>query len=509
MSLEEKKERLQQRRAALSTPEDAARQHGRNRLTAEERLTLLLDADSFDEFGAFARSPTMPDPRDRDGVITGTGTVRGRRVFVYAQDFSYMGASIGEVHARKIARTIDLALKTGSPVIGLLDSGGARIQEGIAGLDGGGEIFRLNTMASGVIPQISAILGPCAGIAVYSPALTDFVLMTKDTSSMFITGPDVVRSATGEEVDAQSLGGARVHATHSGVAHFMEADEAASITRIQQILSYLPANNGELPPRQETTDSPERENPALEELIPQESNRSYDVKKVLNEVLDEESLLEVHSHFARNVVVGFGRLNGESVGIVANQPMILAGCLDINASDKVARFVNFCDAFGIPLVNFVDVTGFLPGSKLEHGGIIRHGAKVLYAYSQATVPKISLVMRKAFGGAYIALVSKDMGYDCVLAWPSAEIAVIGAEGAVSIVHRRRLNETENSAELRRELLDAYREEHLNPYVAAAQNRIDAVIEPAQTRKTLIRKLDMLRGKKESLPRPRKHGSIPL
>ena len=509
MSLHEKIIALRERRGALSTPEDAARQHARGRLTAEERLALLLDADSFEEFGALARSPAMPDARDRDGVITGVGTVQGRRLFVYAQDFSYKGASIGEVHARKIARTIDLALKTGSPVVGLLDSGGARIQEGIAGLDGGGEIFRLNTMASGVIPQISAILGPCAGIAVYSPALTDFVLMTEETSSMFITGPNVIRSVTGEETDAASLGGAQVHAARSGVAHFMETDDAAAITRIRQLLTFLPASNGETPPRVENDDSPTRENDALETLVPDQPTRSYDVKKVLAEVLDRDSFLEVHEGFARNVVVGLGRLAGESVGVVANQPMILAGCLDINASDKVARFVNFCDAFGIPLVNFVDVTGFLPGVKLEHAGIIRHGAKVLYAYSQATVPKISLVMRKAFGGAYIALVSKDMGYDRVLAWPTAEIAVMGAEGAVSIANARQLKESGNDPELRGQLTDAYRAEHLNPYVAASQNRVDAVIEPAQTRQTLIRYLDLLRGKQERLPRPRKHGSIPL
>ncbi len=509
MSSDEERERLERRRAALSMPEDVARQHSRNKLTAKERLDLLLDPGSFDEFGAFARSPTMSDPRDRDGVITGSGMVAGRRVFAYAQDFSYKGASIGEVHGRKIARTIELALKTGSPIIGLLDSGGARIQEGIAGLDSGGEIFRLNTQASGVIPQISAILGPCAGIAVYSPALTDFVLMTKVTSTMFITGPNVIRNVTGEEIDAESLGGARAHAGRSGVAHFMESDDAATILRIRQILSYLPANNQTPPPRVETGDSPVRENPALDKLVPRESTRAYNVKKVLTEVLDEGSLLEVHGLFAQNVVVGFGRLNGESVGIVANQPMMLAGCIDINASDKIARHVNFCDAFSIPLVNFVDVTGFLPGSKLEHNGIIRHGAKVLYAYSRATVPKISLVMRKAFGGAYIALVSKDMGYDRVLAWPSAEIAVMGAEGAVGIVHRRELLAADNDPVLRQKLTDAYREEHLNPYVAAGQNRIDAVIEPAETRATLIRQLDMLRGKQEDLPRPRKHGSIPL
>jgi len=376
MSMIEKTEALKARRDELSTAEDADRQHARGRRTAEERLALLLDADSFEEFGAFARSPAMPDPRDRDGVITGVGTVDGRRVFVYAQDFSYKGASIGEVHARKIARTIDLAMKTGSPVVGLLDSGGARIQEGIAGLDGGGEIFLRNTMASGVVPQISAILGPCAGIAVYSPALTDFVLMTEETSSMFITGPNVIRSVTGEETDEASLGGARVHAVKSGVVHFMEPDDAAAIARIQRLLGYLPANNNEAPPRVATDDSPRRRNDSLETLVPEQSNRSYDVKKVLAEVLDRDSFLEVHEHFARNVVVGLGRLNGESVGIVANQPMILAGCLDINASDKVARFVNFCDAFGISLVNFVDVTGFLPGVKLEHAGIIRHGAKV-------------------------------------------------------------------------------------------------------------------------------------
>ena len=509
MSMIEKISALQARRDSLSTSEDATRQHARGRCSAEERLTLLLDADSFEELGAFARSPAMPDARDRDGVITGVGTVDGRRVFVYAQDFSYKGASIGEIHARKIARTIDLALKAGSPVVGLLDSGGARIQEGIAGLDGGGEIFLRNTMASGVVPQISAILGPCAGIAVYSPALTDFVIMTEATSSMFITGPDVIRNVTGEDTDAASLGGARVHAVKSGVVHFMEPDDAAAIARIRRLLAYLPAHSGEAPPRVETDDPPGRRNDLLESVVPVESTRSYDVKKVLAEVLDRDSFLEVHQRFAANVVVGLGRLGGESVGIVANQPMILAGCLDIDASDKVARFVNFCDAFGIPLVNFVDVTGFLPGVKLEHAGIIRHGAKVLYAYSRSTVPKISLVMRKAFGGAYIALVSKDMGYDLVLAWPTAEIAVMGAEGAVSIAHGRELKASGDDPDLRRSLTDAYRAEHLNPYVAASQNRVDAVIEPALTRRTLIRCLNALRGKQAPPPRPRKHGSIPM
>lgn len=509
MSLEEKTRALKDRRTALSTERDAEKQHAKGKLTAEERLALLLDSGSFEEFGAFARSQTMPDARDRDGVITGSGTVDGRRIFVYAQDFSYKGASIGEVHARKIAKTIELAIRTGSPVVGLLDSGGARIQEGIAGLDGGGEIFRLNTAASGVIPQISAIMGPCAGIAVYSPALTDFVLMTKETSTMFITGPNVIRNVTGEEIDGPSLGGARVHAGKSGVCHFLENDDRATIERIRQILSYLPANNGEAPPAVATDDDPLRESETLETLVPAEAMRAYNVKKVLAEVLDSDSFMEVHSLFARNVVVGLGRLNGESVGIVANQPMMLAGCLDIDASDKVARFVNFCDAFNIPLVNFVDVTGFLPGSKLEHNGIIRHGAKVLFAYSQATVPKISLVLRKAFGGAYIALVSKDMGYDRVLAWPSAEIAVMGAEGAVGIVNRKELKAADNDPALRKELIDAYRDEHLNPYVAASQNRIDAVIEPAQTRQHLIRNLAMLSGKTCPPPRPKKHGSIPL
>jgi acetyl-CoA carboxylase carboxyltransferase component len=509
MSLADKTRALKDRRAALSTQKDIERQHARNKLSAEERLALLLDAGTFEESGAFARSPSMPDARDRDGVITGSGTVDGRRIFVYAQDFSYKGASIGEMHARKIARTIDLALRTGSPVVGLLDSGGARIQEGIAGLDGGGEIFRLNTMASGVVPQISAIMGPCAGIAVYSPALTDFVLMTKATSTMFITGPNVIRNVTGEEIDGPSLGGARVHAAKSGVAHFMEDDDRATIARIRQILSYLPANNGEAPPTIETDDPPNRENDALEQLVPVESTRAYNVKKVLSEVLDQDSFMEVHGLFARNVVVGLGRLNGESVGIVANQPMMLAGCIDIDAADKIARFVNFCDAFNIPLVNFVDVTGFLPGSKLEHNGIIRHGAKVLFAYSQATVPKISLVLRKAFGGAYIALVSKDMGYDRVLAWPSAEIAVMGAEGAVSIVNHKEIKAAGDDPSVRKELIEAYRNEHLNPYLAASQNRIDAVIEPAKTRQTLIRSLQMLRGKVSPAIRPKKHGSIPL
>ncbi len=509
MTFEEKTRALRDRIGALSTPEDAERQHAKGKLTAEERLATLFDAGSFEEFGAFARSCHLPDPRDRDGVITGVGTIDGQRVFVYAQDFSYKGASIGEMHARKIAKTMDLAVKTGSPVVGLLDSGGARIQEGISGLDGGGEIFRLNTLASGVIPQISAILGPCAGIGVYSPALTDFVLMTRDTSAMFITGPDVIRSVTGEEIDAQSLGGAQVHASRSGVAHFMEKSENETLDRIRRLLSYLPSNSKLGAPRGSTEDPVDRENPILEEIVPAERTRAYNVKKVLKEVLDLDSFQEVHEHFARNAVVGFGRLHGHVIGVVANQPMMLAGCLDIDASDKVARFVNFCDAFNIPLVNFVDVTGFLPGSKLEHNGIIRHGAKVLYAYSRATVPKISLVMRKAYGGAYIALVSKDMGYDRVLAWPTAEIAVMGAEGAVSIINRRELKAANNDPEVRKKLVQDYRDELLNPWIAASQNRIDAVIEPARTRLTLIRSLDMLQGKESPPPRPRKHGSIPL
>ncbi len=494
-------------------------QHAKGKLTASERLALLLDEDSFTEIGAFATLQSheydlQKKKGERDGVITGFGKILGRQVFVYAQDFSFMGASMGDMHTRKVAHVIQLAMKTGSPVIGLLDSGGARIQEGIAGLDGGGEIFKSNTLASGMVPQISAIMGPCAGIAVYSPALTDFVIMTSKIATMFITGPDVIRTATGESIAAQELGGAEVHNRVSGVAHFMADTEDQTLQLIRDLVSYLPLNNMEDPPGVDCDDPPDRLNMALNDIVPDKPTVVYDVKEVLQEVLDQDSFLEVHAHFAANIVVGLARLNGHVVGVVASQPMVLAGCIDIDASDKIARFVNFCDAFNIPIVNFVDVTGFLPGSNLEHSGIIRHGAKVLFAYSQATVPKISLVMRKAYGGAYIALVSKDMGYDKVLAWPFAEIAVMGAEQAVNIIHRREMADPVRGEYIRQQRVEEYREKFLNPYLAASLNKVDIVIEPKETRKVLIDVLEMLLPKRGDLdakqpPKYKKHGSIPL
>jgi len=512
-------EELRERAANLTSERAIERQHAKGKLTAEERLALLLDKGSFTEIGAFATLQShdfgLQDKKmPRDGVITGFGTIGGRRVFVYSQDFTFMGASMGEMHTRKVAHVIELAMKTGVPVIGLLDSGGARIQEGIDGLDGGGEIFRNNTLASGVVPQISAIMGPCAGIAVYSPALTDFVLMTKKTATMFITGPNVIRSVTGESIGAQELGGAQVHNSKSGVAHFMAKDEEETLELIRELVGYLPGNNREDPPEAACDDSPDRLNESLVDIVPTKSTVVYNVKRVLAEVLDIDSFLEVHEHFAKNIVVGFGRLNGHAVGVVASQPMFLASCIDINAADKIARFVNFCDAFNIPLVNFVDVTGFLPGSKLEHNGIIRHGAKVLFAYSQATVPKISLVMRKAYGGAYIALVSKDMGYDKVIAWPYAEIAVMGAEQAVNIVSRREIADPERGEEIRRQRVAEFKEKFVNPYIAASRNKVDIVIDPKDTRRTLIRVLEMLLPKRGDVGgrqplKYKKHGNIPL
>ncbi len=486
-------------------------QHSKGKLTAQERLDLLLDKGSFIELEKFTQLKShnynlQEKKRPRDGIITGFGKINGRPVYVYAQDFTFMGGSMGEMHNKKIAHIMDLALKNGSPCIGLLDSGGARIQEGVAGLDGGGSIFLSNTKASGIIPQISAILGPCAGIAVYSPALTDFIFMTKK-SYMFITGPDVIKQVTGETIDFEGLGGAEAHNKKSGVAHFMAEDEKESISMIRLLLSYLPQNNLDNPPFIDTKDNPERKNSNLEKIVPTDPKKSYDVKEVLSEVLDKNSFFEVHEHFAQNAVVGFGRLNNNVVGVVANQSKILAGCLDNNSSDKIARFVRFCDAFNIPLINFVDVTGYLPGTDQEHNGIIRHGAKMLFAYSEATVPKISLVMRKAYGGAYIAMVSKEMGYDKVIAWPIAEIAVMGPDQAVNILHRKELK-GKNAEKIRAKRVKEYSEKFLNPYDAAEQGRVDLIIDPKETRQTLINCLEMISNKREKRL-PKKHGNIPL
>jgi len=483
------------------------KQHEKGKLTAEERLKLLLDEGSFTELDEFAELSShdfnlQEKKKARDGVIIGYGTVNKRNVCVYAQDFTFMGGSMGEMHNKKIAKVMDFALKTGCPVIGLFDSGGARIQEGINGLDGGGHIFKMNTYCSGVIPQISAIMGPCAGIAVYSPALTDFVFMVDKTSYMFITGPDVVKSVTGEKIDFIGLGGADIHNKKSGVAHFSAKDEKECILKIKKLLTYLPQNNLGSAPTLNMGDNSDRFNNSLKDIAPLDPKKSYDVKNVIKEVVDKNSFFEIHSAYAQNCVVGLARLNNNVVGVVANQPSVLAGCLDINSSDKISRFVRFCDSFNIPLINLVDVTGYLPGTEQEYSGVIRHGAKILYAYSEASVPKISLVLRKAYGGAYIAMVSKEMGYDYTMAWPMAEIAVMGAEQAVNIINRK------DKDKVKKKKAEEFSEKFLNPYVAAKQGKIDKIIDPKETRIALINALEMLISKREKRP-SKKHGNMPL
>ncbi len=492
----------------ISNDKNAAElQHKKGKLTARERLKYLLDADSFVELQAFAelQSKELESKKKAgDGVLIGHGTINKRPVYVYAQDFSFMGGSMGEAHNKKIVHAMELALKTGCPCIGLLDSGGARIQEGISALDSGGNIFQLNTLSSGIVPQISAILGPCAGIAVYSPALTDFIFIVKKISYMFITGPDVIKTVTGEVIDFEKLGGADSHGEKSGVAHFTADNEKECLAMIKVLLNYLPQNNLETPPFH-SSDNPARETKRLESIVPEDPKKTYDIKEVIEEVFDKKSFFEVHANYAANAVVGFARLDGNSIGIVANQPKVLAGCLDINSSDKISRFVRFCDCFNIPLINLVDVTGYLPGTSQEHDGVIRHGAKILYAYSEATVPKISLVLRKAYGGAYIALVSRGMGFDKVIAWPSAEIAVMGAEQAVNIINR---DEITGNPKAKSGLVEGYAEKYLNPYVAAKLGKIDMVIEPKDTRIYLIKCLEMLISKREKRP-VKKHGNMPL
>lgn len=501
------KEFLDKSKEIQNDKQAAELQHKKGKLTARERLKYLLDADSFVELDMFAElqiKELEAKKKPGDGVIVGHGTIGKRPVYVYAQDFSFMGGSMGEMHNKKIAHVMELALKTGCPIIGLLDSGGARIQEGVSALDTGGRIFQLNTLSSGIVPQISAILGPCAGIAVYSPALTDFILMVKKNSYMFITGPDVIKTVTGESIDFDRLGGAAAHSEKSGVAHFVANDEKECLEIIKVLLSYLPQNNLESPPYS-SGDNPERQTKKLEGIVPDDPKKTYDMKQVISEVFDKGTFLEVQAGYAANAVIGLARLNGNVLGIVASQPKVLAGCLDINSSDKISRFVRFCDCFNIPLINIVDVTGYLPGTEQEHNGIIRHGAKVLYAYSEATVPKISLVLRKAFGGAYIALVSKDMGFDRVIAWPSAEIAVMGAEQAVSIINR---DEISKNPKAKDDLAKQYSENYLNPYVAAKLGKVDMIIEPKNTRNTLVRCLEMILSKREKRP-SKKHGNMPL
>ncbi len=488
-------------------------QHRRGRLTARERLDLLLDKGSFREVDAFVTHRTHDFGLNRqqvlgDSVVTGWGTVMGRLVYVFSQDFTVFGGSLGEAHAEKICKIMDMAMKSGAPLIGLNDSGGARIQEGVVSLGGYADIFLRNTLASGVIPQISCIMGPCAGGAVYSPALTDFIFMVKNSSYMFVTGPDVVKSVTHEDVSFEDLGGASVHGAVSGVCHGVADNEADGLYLIRKLLSYIPQNNMEDPPFVPTSDDPLRTEAALDTLVPDSPNKPYDIKQVIQLVVDDGDFFEIHEQYAMNVVVGFARLGGHSVGLVANQPAVLAGVLDIDASEKAARFIRFCDCFNIPLITFEDVPGFLPGVKQEHGGIIRSGAKLLYAFCEATVPKLTVITRKAYGGAYDVMSSKHIRGDLNLAWPTAEIAVMGPEGAVNIIFRKELAEAENPVARRAELVAEYREKFANPYVAASRGYIDDVIEPHETRARLINGLEMLHNKRDSNPQ-KKHGNIPL
>ncbi len=494
-------------------PERIAAQHQRGRLTARERIDLLLDRGSFREVDAFVTHRTHQFGLEKqkylgDSVVTGWGAIDGRLVYVFSQDFTVFGGSLGEAHAQKICKIMDMALKNGAPLIGLNDSGGARIQEGVVSLGGYADIFLRNTLASGVIPQISAVLGPCAGGAVYSPALTDFIFMVQNSSYMFVTGPDVVKAVTHENVTFEELGGAAVHAETSGVCHFACDSEAQAMLQIRQLLAYLPQNNMEDPPMVMSGDDPLRMETALDTLIPEDPGKPYDIKDAIRLIVDNGQFFEVHAAYAPNIVVGLARLGGHSVGIVANQPAVLAGVLDINASEKAARFIRFCDAFNISIITFEDVPGFLPGVIQEHGGIIRSGAKLLYAYCEATVPKLTVITRKAYGGAYDVMSSKHIRGDLNLAWPSAEIAVMGPEGAVNIIFRRELAEAADPVQRKAELAAEYRERFANPYVAAERGFIDDVIEPRQTRPRLINALEMLANKRDSNP-PKKHGCIPL
>jgi propionyl-CoA carboxylase beta chain len=512
------RQRLKARRAEATAgggPERIEEQHRRGKLTARERVSLLLDPDSFVEIGAFVRyrgdafGPGGEGPVG-DGVVTGHGTIDGRLIYVYSQDFTVMGGSLGEAHAAKICRVQDMAAQNGAPIIGLNDSGGARIQENVGSLAGYADIFLRNTLSSGVVPQISAILGPCAGGAVYSPALTDFTIMCKDTSYMFVTGPDVVRTVTHEDVTFEGLGGARVHASVSGVSHFTADDEESCLSLVRLLLSYLPQNNLEDPPYVPSSDESTREDRDLDDIVPESPTQPYDMHDIIARVVDDGDMLEVHTDYAQNILVGFARLGGYPIGIVGSQPLVLAGVLDIKASEKAARFVRFCDCFSIPLVIFEDVPGFMPGLDQEHGGIIRAGAKLLYAFCEATVPRITVITRKAYGGAYCVMNSRPTRGDLTLAWPMAELAVMGSEGAVNIVYRRRLAEAdgEERQALKARLTAEYAERYANPYVAAEKGLIDDVIEPHRTRPRLIEALRTLRGKRQR-NLSRKHGNIPL
>lgn len=489
------------------------KQHKSGKMTARERINQLMDAGSFVELDAFIKHRCTEFGMEKEvtpaeGVVTGYGTVDGRLVYIYAQDFTVSGGSLGEMHAKKICKVLDLAMKMGAPVVGVNDSGGARIQEGVDALSGYGQIFYRNTMASGVIPQLSVIMGPCAGGAVYSPALTDFIFMVDKTSQMFITGPQVIKAVTGEEVTAEELGGGMTHNRTSGVAHFLSDNEQACIDDIKRLLSFLPSNNMETAPLFETQDDLNRIDEALNTILPDNSNKAYDMKDIIRTVADNGDFFEVQPHYAQNIITGFLRLNGASIGVIANQPKVLAGCLDINASDKAGRFIRTCDAFNIPILNLIDVPGFLPGTTQEYGGIIRHGAKMLYAYSEATVPIVNVITRKAYGGAYLAMCSKDLGADMVFAWPQAEIAVMGPEGAANIIFKRDIENADNPAQARAEKIQDYKDRFATPYIAASRGYVDDVIEPATTRQRLISAFEMLASKREARP-SKKHGNLPV
>lgn len=536
MSLHTKFDDLERRNSLAEEAGGAARrerQHREGKLSARERVELLLDEGTFEESDRFVTHRCTDFGMDAqkvpgDGFITGHGRIHGRVVFVFAQDFTVFGGSLSETNAAKIIKLMEMAMRVGAPILGLNDSGGARIQEGVVSLAGYADIFLRNTLASGVVPQLSAIMGPCAGGAVYSPAITDFTIMVDKTSYMFVTGPDVIKTVTHEEVTKEELGGACTHNATSGVAHLMAHDDAECLAMLRELLTFLPSNNLEDPPRKATQDPIDRADRALDTLVPEAANQPYDIKDAIHHLVDDGYFFEIHEHYARNIVVGFARMNGRPVGIVANQPAFLAGVLDINASVKAARFVRFCDAFNIPLITLEDVPGFLPGTQQEHGGIIRHGAKLLYAYAEATVPKLTVITRKAYGGAYCVMSSKHIRTDLNLAWPTAEIAVMGPEGAVNIVYRRELDEVTRQAqavwpsgkpfteedkmkilaEARSEKVEEFRERFANPYVAAERGYVDAVIRPSETRRHLIRALEMLDTKRDKNP-PKKHGNIPL
>jgi len=516
MNLEQKLEELKKRdqlAEAGGGTQRREKQHKEGKMSARERIEFLLDEGTFEETDKLVthRCSDFGMSEQKyfgDGFITGYGRIEGRLVFVFAQDFTVFGGSLSETNAAKIVKIMDLAAKTGAPVIGLNDSGGARIQEGVMSLAGYADIFLRNTLYSGVVPQISAIMGPCAGGAVYSPAITDFILMVDKTSYMFITGPDVIKTVTHEEVSKNELGGAMTHNETSGVAHFLAHDDAECLSMVRELLSFVPSNNLDDPPRKSCSDPVDRADAALDKIVPTESNQPYDIKDVIHAVIDDGYFFEVQEFYAKNIVVGFARLNGRSVGIVANQPAFLAGTLDINASIKGARFVRFCDCFNIPLITFEDVPGFLPGINQEYGGIIKHGAKLLFAFAEATVPKITVITRKAYGGAYCVMASKHIRTDVNYAWPTAEIAVMGPEGAVDIVYKRELEKAGNRQEIRKQKIEEFRERFANPYVAADRGYVDAVIEPHETRKKLIQALEMLDTKRDKNP-PKKHGNIPL